>query len=158
MSLILDATRLEFRQGTPEDFEFLWHLQCEAMRPNVERQFGPWDETFQLERFAASTDPTLHEIIEFDREPVGCQLVLTHPAALELVRLYLLPAVQGLGIGTYCLERLIATADESRLPIRLQVFRTNPARALYTRLGFETVSRTESHATMERGISDGLAP
>ena len=51
------------------------------MRPNVERQFGPWDEAFQREAFTSSTDPTSHEIVELDREPVGCQWVRSHPGA-----------------------------------------------------------------------------
>ncbi len=69
----MDPSRIELRPGDTRDFKFLWRLQCEAMRPNVERQFGPWDETFQRGLFESSTEPTSHEIIEIDHEPIGCQ-------------------------------------------------------------------------------------
>ena len=35
----MEPNRIATRQAAAEDFEFLWRLQCEAMRPNVERQF-----------------------------------------------------------------------------------------------------------------------
>ena len=125
------------------------------MRPNVERQFGPWDEAFQRELFESSTDPTSHEIIELDHEPIGCQWVRCDPDALELVRLHLLPSAQGRGIGTKLMERLLSRAAIAGLPVRLQVFCTSPARRLYTRLGFRTVGRTESHESMEHAAQQG---
>lgn len=44
------------------------------------------------------------------------------------------------------------TVEQARaagLPARLQVFRTQPARALYARLGFETLLVAVDHETME---------
>ncbi len=145
----MGAEAIEFREGTRQDFEFLWQLQCEAMRPSVERQFGPWDDRFQRELFESSTDPTSHEIIELGGTPIGCQWVRSDPDAFLLERLHVLPANQGHGIGTHCIERLIASARAANLPVRLQVFRTSPARVLYLRLGFGIVSRTKTHETME---------
>jgi GNAT superfamily N-acetyltransferase len=145
----VDASRIELRKGEKRDFEFLWRLQCESMRPNVERQFGPWNEAFQRELFDSSTDPASHEIIELDHEPIGCQWVRCHSDALELVRLQLLPAAQRRGIGTELIQRLLRRAVVARVPVRLQVFCTSPARDLYARLGFRTVSRTATHESME---------
>jgi GNAT superfamily N-acetyltransferase len=122
------------------------------MRPNVVRQFGPWDESFQREMFESSTDPTLHEIIELDRKPIGSQWVRVHPDALELVRLHLLPSAQRRGIGTVLIRRLLSLAAADGLPVRLQVFRTSPARSLYARLGFKMVGRTDSHESMEHAV------
>ena len=153
----MDASKIELRPGQTGDFAFLWRLQCEAMRPNVERQFGPWDEAFQRELFESSTDAASQEIIELDHEPIGCQWVRSHPDALELVRLHLLPSAQGLGIGTKLMERLLARAAVAGLPVRLQVFCTSPARRFYSRLGFRTVSRTESHESMEHAAQQGDA-
>ena len=127
------------------------------MRPNVERQFGPWNESFQRERFEPSTDPTSHEIIELDHVAIGCQWVRSHPDALELVRLHLLPGAQGRGIGTELIQRLLNRAAEVQLPVRLQVFCTSPARDLYARLGFRTVGRTDSHESMEHAAQHSVA-
>jgi len=144
----VEARDFALRAASPADFDLLWRLQCEAMRPNVERQFGAWDEAFQRELFEANTDPTLQEIIEFASGPIGCQWVRTQPTTLQLVRLQILPAWQGQGIGADLVERLKKRAQIERLPVRLQVFRTNPARRLYARLGFTTVERTDSHEVM----------
>ena len=66
------------------------------------------------------------------------------------MRLHVPPEVQGRGIGTELIERLIARASAAALPARLQVFPTSPAQRFYTRLGFRTLKTTESHETMER--------
>jgi ribosomal protein S18 acetylase RimI-like enzyme len=119
------------------------------MRPHVERAFGPWDEEAQRRRFYQSTDPATHDIVELDGRPVGCQWIRQHPGALELVRLYLLPEVQGRGIGTQLTAQLCERASRSGLVLRLRVLRVNPAERLYRRLGFEVVGETESHLLME---------
>ena len=144
------GSSLSSRPASVDDFDFLWRLQCEAMRPNVERQFGPWDEKFQRELFDESTKPEVHEIIDFDREPIGCQWVRALPDALELERLQLLPGFQGRGIGTLVMQRLIEKANAAGLPVRLQVFRTSPAGRFYARLGFRALGESESHTSMER--------
>lgn len=136
------------RTASPADFELLWRLQCDAMKPNIERQFGVFDEAFQRSLFESNTDPTLQEIVEVDGGPIGCQWVRVQPAALQLVRLQITPTWQGQGIGTDLVEQLQERARAARLPLRLQVFRTSPARRLYARLGFTTVERSDAHEVM----------
>ncbi|MHC4955727.1 MAG: GNAT family N-acetyltransferase [Planctomycetota bacterium] len=143
-----DTIRL--RPATRADLGFLRDVQFAAMRPHVERVYGAWDVEAQRERFHANTDPASHTVIEWDGEPVGCQWVRRHEDALELVRLYLLPAAQGCGIGTYLVKRLIAEAGTADLPVRLRVLKGNPARRLYERLGFVVIGETETHDSMER--------
>jgi GNAT superfamily N-acetyltransferase len=141
---------VRLRPGRPSDLDFLRELQAVSMRPHVERVYGRWDPEEQRARFDASTDPTAHEIVELGGEPVGCRLVRRHPDALELVRLYLLPAFQNRGLGTRLVEELAREADASGLPVRLRVLRGNPAERLYRRLGFEATGRTAAHQSMER--------
>ena len=119
------------------------------MLPHVERVYGAWDDEAQERRFHASTDPASHEIIELDGEPVGCEWVRRHPDCFELVRIYLMPVVQGRGIGTALVERLLAKARRAGLPARLRVLRANPARRLYERLGFVVTRETATHDYME---------
>ncbi len=148
--MLSDQGDIELRPGTAEDFEFLWRLQREAMRPSVERQFGAWDESFQRELFDSSTDPSAHDIIESgDGRRIGCQWVRSSHDTLELIRLHLLPEIQGRGIGSHLVKRLITRASATGRRVSLQVFRTSPALALYTRLGFRTLGSTESHKIME---------
>jgi GNAT superfamily N-acetyltransferase len=146
----VDAPQITLRAGDAGDLEFLRRLHREAMRPHVERAFGVWDEADQRRRFYETTDPATHKIIELDGRPVGCQWVRQHPDALQLVRLYLLPEVQGKGVGTELMSQLCERAARFGLVVRLRVFRVNPAQNLYLRLGFKVIGETETHLLMER--------
>ena len=146
----MDAPQITLRAGDARDLEFLRRVHREAMRPHVERAFGVWDEAAQRRRLYETTDPAMHEIIELDGRPVGCQRVRQHPDALQLVRLYLLPEVQGKGVGTELVNRLCERAARSGLVVRLRVFRVNPAQNLYLRLGFKVIGETKTHLPMER--------
>ena len=141
--------RIQLRQATSDDLEFLRTVHREAMRPHIERAWGDWDEAFQRDRFYRSTDPLTHQVIELSGVPVGCQWVRPHPDALELVRIYLLPEAQCQGIGTTLVRNLLDEARETRQPVRLRVLKVNPAKDLYLRLGFAITGETETHYQME---------
>ncbi len=146
----VEAAKISLRRATASDMEFLRCVHREAMRPHIERTWGSWNEDDQRRRFYESTDPATHEIIEVSGEPVGCQWVRQQPGALELVRLYLLPEAQGIGIGTHLVAALCERAERRGLPVRLRVMRVNRAQRLYRRLGFKVVGETETHLLMER--------
>jgi len=58
------------------------------------------------------------------------------------------PSHQRRGLGTAVLLELLDKLDNK--PARLQVFRDNPARSLYERLGFRVIATTAHHHRMER--------
>jgi len=147
----VSASDVHLRPATEADVDFVLHVQREAMRPHAERAYGAWDEAARLARFDRATVPA-HEIVEIGGEPVGCQWVRRHPDALELVRLYLLPAFQGRGIGTRLVTELGERARRLGLPLRLRVMRVNRAQDLYRRLGFQVVRETDTHLYMERPV------
>lgn len=88
-------------------------------------------------------------VVEADGRPAGyCHFGACRDPASghggEFERLYLLPAIQGRGLGT----RILAAAahrlvDEGLVPIRTTVFEGNHrARRLYERLGGQCIGRT----------------
>ena len=147
----MDADSIRLRPARYDELEFLRTVHREAMRPHVERTWGSWDEALQTRRFFEKTDPTTHEVIELEGTPIGCQWVRRHPDALELVRLWILPAAQGRGIGTLLVRRVLADAGRTGLRVRLKVMKVNPAHRLYRRLGFVVAGETETHFLMEAG-------
>ncbi|MEZ5989285.1 MAG: GNAT family N-acetyltransferase [Planctomycetota bacterium] len=147
-----DPASIHLRPATDEDRAFLFRLRREAMRPHVERTWGGWDEADQRRRFEETSDFAAHEIIEVGGEAVGCRWVRELPDAWELCRIYLLPEVQGRGIGTRIIDDLCEAAARQDLPVRLRVLRVNEAQRLYRRLGFEVVGETEFHVLMERPV------
>jgi ribosomal protein S18 acetylase RimI-like enzyme len=93
------------------------------------------------------------EIICRQGEPVGCFALGRHDDHLYVARIALLARWQRRGIGTALLRRVIAEADERRLPVRLSVLENNPARRLYERLGFTVVEDRHPKLVMERPAS-----
>jgi GNAT superfamily N-acetyltransferase len=103
----------------------------------------------QRTRTYASIDFSTHQIIQCDGQDVGCMAVERHENHIQLVKLYLLPAFQGQGIGTFLIRQLIAEATETNKPMQLRVLAVNPARRLYEREGFMIQAETEERLYME---------
>ncbi|MCI0636496.1 MAG: GNAT family N-acetyltransferase [Actinobacteria bacterium] len=144
--------QIALRVAANEDLEFLFALLRASLGPYVEQTFGPWDDEDQRARFFASTDPATHRVIELDGRPVGCLAVRWLADEVRLDRIFLLPAHQSRGIGTHLVREVVAQACAAGLPVRLRVFRVNPARRLYERLGFATTGETETHVLMEHAV------
>lgn len=77
------------------------------------------------------------DIICYDRQPSGRLCVSRGQGEMRVVDLALTTSMRGRGIGTAILRTLIEEARRENCPLRLRVEPWNPARGLYTRLGFE---------------------
>ncbi|MHC6226372.1 GNAT family N-acetyltransferase [Pseudomonas sp. X10] len=74
--------------------------------------------------------------------------------ALFIRELHLVPGQRGRGVGSWVLEELASWAAQRGLPLlRLMVFKSNPARALYRRRGFVEIGEDECFVRMQRTIS-----
>lgn len=144
------STSITLRRATHDDAEFLFSLLRAALGPYVEETYGPWDEADQRARFFAANPTETHEIVEADGRPIGCLDVRRLDDQLKLNRVFLLPEFQRRGIGSRLLADVLTEADTAGLPVRLRVFQVNPARNLYTRLGFRVTEETATHLVMER--------
>lgn len=103
----------------------------------------------QHANYAAAYPGARHEVILEDGKPVGRIYVWRSGQEVRLVDIALLPAARGRGIGTELLRDLIAQSEGERLPVRLQVVVTNPARRLYLRLGFRRTGGDGVYDEME---------
>jgi GNAT superfamily N-acetyltransferase len=72
------------------------------------------------------------------------------PTEIRIVDIALLSAHRGAGVGTLLLRRLIDEAAGSRRKVSIHVEFHNPARRLYTRLGFVPVAEHGTHLLMEQ--------
>ena len=64
----------------------------------------------------------------------------------------IMPEHQRHGIGASLLRQVQASAASRGLPVRLNVLKVNPARALYERLGFAVVGEDDMRWYMESPI------
>jgi GNAT superfamily N-acetyltransferase len=147
--------RITLRDASEDDREFVFHLLKVALGPYIEQTFGPWREEEQRARFAELTDPGAHQIVELAGRAVGCLNVRWLPHQVKLNRVFLLPEIQGRGLGTQLVQGVLSSAASKGLPVRLRVLRVNPGRRLYERIGFRVTGETETHILMEHAAQEG---
>lgn len=141
----------KLRPYTKSDFEFVYQTKINAFKCYVEKFWGAWIEgkqrSFFMDFINKVQDSLL--IIEHKGIPIGIYHGnIIGQDTYEIGNIILLPDYQGKGIGTDILLNVIK--KYSNLKIHLQVFRTNPAVALYKRLGFVITDETRTHHIMER--------
>src|SRR4051812_1546243 len=136
--------KFELRPATTADREFIWNLRCETMRPILEPVNG-WDESTQRSH---ADESLAGQIVLVDGAPGGVLTVANWGSELHLKWVAVLPSHQRQGLGTALIKRAQDQAAAARLPLTLQVQASNPAVALYHRLGFTDRVRTESRILM----------
>ena len=89
-------------------------------------------------------------IVVVGQQPAGRLIIVREGAEMRLADIALLPQYRRRGIGTALVKELMAEADETGRPLRLQVERPNEqAKRLYERLGFTTTGENDTHFQME---------
>lgn len=141
-------TDLGTRAATETDLQFVYDVHRQAFRCYVEQSWG-WDEGQQWDLFVAEYDPRLIEIVSYQGQDIGFMRLEDHGHFLFLDTIALLPAYQGQGLGTTLVRRVLHSAAERGLPVRLHVLRVNPARRLYEQLGFRVTGSDEYRLYME---------
>lgn len=86
-------------------------------------------------------------VLQNDR-PLGRMLVDRGEHEFTLIDIALLPENRNAGIGTNLVQRLLGEALNVRRPVRLHVWRFNPALHLYQRLGFSIVDDKSGYLEM----------
>lgn len=142
------------RAATEQDYPWLWALKRLTMQPYVEQTWGGWDEAAQESFFREHFVPANMRVIICEERDVGLLHVERESAAVFLANIQILPEFQCRGLGTAVVQQVLADAEASGLPVRLQVLKTNSdARRLYERLGFQVTDLTGSHWQMRTRLS-----
>jgi ribosomal protein S18 acetylase RimI-like enzyme len=139
---------VELRSTDPDDYDFAFSVHCAAMRSSVEKIYG-WDVDWQARYFREHFDPARRQIVRYCGNDVGYISIEERKTSLFLSSIAILPVYQGRGIGTTLIRRLQHEAGAKGVPVRLQVLKGNPARALYERLGFKVTGETDTHYRMK---------
>ena len=146
-----------------DDQEFLFRLYaCTRLHeisgfgwPEAQQQaFLHMQFNAQQRWYEMSYGQAEHQIIEQDGAPIGRLMVLRKPESVLLVDIALLPEFRGKSTGGELLRKLVQECDQQRLPLRLQVQRSNPAQRLYERLGFTKTGEDQMYFQMEKQPGD----
>ncbi|MGJ3240391.1 MAG: GNAT family N-acetyltransferase [Anaerolineae bacterium] len=141
------VTDWRLRPVTIADFSFIFRVYRTTMKSYIE-QIWDWNETAQRQHYERSFSVDDYQIIQVADEEVGVLSMQSHAEYDFLARIEILPVYQNQGIGTAILGHLIQQARKRRTPIMLRVFKINPARHLYERLGFQIIRQDAVHYDM----------
>ncbi len=132
-----------------QDRSFFRQAHHLAYRGVIEPMFG-WDEASQ-DRFAdIDFDARNPHIIQHMGSPVGVIGWQDKDDHLWFGPIFILPAHQNQGIGTFLVKEFIQKAVAQNVALRLQTLRKNEnAKRLYEKLGFRTLSSSDVHWQME---------
>ncbi|MGW7268984.1 N-acetyltransferase family protein [Streptomyces sp. NPDC054864] len=131
------------RAAEPDDVEPMAELRARVMRQDLER-LGRFDEHRVRQRLRDSFSPSHTSVIVVadgvfagaDGVFAGCVTLRPADDGQWLEHFYLDPSLQGRGLGSAVLSRLLARTDADHAPVRLNVLRGSAARRLYERHGF----------------------
>ncbi len=124
------------------DFDALLALRVRAMRPSLQA-LGRFDPDRARERFAATFMPEHMSHIVTGGQRVGCVTLRPKPGALRMDHLYIEPAVQGRGVGSWVMAWACLTADLRQLPLELAALQGSDANRFYQRHGLVEMSRSD---------------
>lgn len=143
------APRVTLRPVQDSDLAFLARLYASTRTEELART--PWSEhqkraflaqqfhaqhTFYTEQFADAQ----FSVLLIDGEPGGRLYVHRRAHEVRIIDIALLPAHRGKAVGTRLLRRVMEDAASRALPVTIHVERSNRARSLYRRLGFQPVA------------------
>jgi len=149
---------LSLRPERPEDDEFLFMLYAETRA--AEMSLATWTDEqkdaflrnqFQMQRmhyrryYAAAQ----FDVIEDQGRPVGRLYVHRGADEIRLMDISLIPEYRNRGMGGALVRGLLEEAEASSKTLTLYVEADNPARHLYTRLGFRPIGEHVPYLFME---------
>jgi ribosomal protein S18 acetylase RimI-like enzyme len=141
------------RPANEDDINFLWALRQLTMKPYIQESYG-WNDD---EEYEYATERLMcTRIIHIGNFDVGIVKIIEFPDHLHLQQIQVHPEWSNRGIGTQIINDLIRQASKKNKTVRLYVLKNNPAKNLYTRLGF-TIQEEFNHQQVMQYISKAEA-
>ncbi|MCW1242785.1 GNAT family N-acetyltransferase [Pseudomonas sp. SAICEU22] len=139
----------QWRLAEVGDIDFARQLTCRNMLPYYLRHDLLWqDEAFDLAWVIRQ-----NWIIHRDDQALGFVSLSRDARALYIRELQIDQAFRRQGAGTWAIGQVWGmVALEHRPALRLTVFKDNPARALYERMGLQVVGEEECFLRMQRDV------
>jgi GNAT superfamily N-acetyltransferase len=145
--------KIALRTACNEDFVFARNVYFETKRGMIERVFG-WDQTREERNFAGFFNVEEVRIIIADGQDVGWIQEQVEDRTINLGSFYVIPAMQGRGIGTKVLDMLLTHAADQSKAMTLAVVKINPARYFYEKRGFR-ITHEDQHKFYMRSHPGG---
>jgi ribosomal protein S18 acetylase RimI-like enzyme len=135
------ALNFLLRPATEDDINFLWALRQLTMKPYIQESYG-WNDDEEYEYAKELLMCT--RIIHINKLDIGIIKIIEFTDHIHLQQIQVHPEWSNQGIGTQIIKELIRQANEKNRTVRLYVLKNNPAKNLYSRLGF-TIQKEFNH-------------
>ncbi|QES87970.1 GNAT family N-acetyltransferase [Rhizosphaericola mali] len=130
---------IRLQDAAEEDFELLYQIKTRSILPYVDQIWG-WEEAVQKEFLRNETPISEVQLIFFEEKAVGFVQLKIKENEVFIGSLFIMDDFQGLGIGSYILDKLIA----EYFIVRLEVLKINHrATKLYQSKGLKIVGENE---------------
>ena len=140
--------QIALRPAVTQDFEYCRRVYFAGMDKIIEEL--NLDRTAQAEGFQQQWVLTEIQIITLGGSDVGWLQIKKQGEELFVAQMFVDIPVQGRGIGTEIMNRLIVDAERTHQSVRLAVAKVNPAVQLYKRLGFHITHEDDRKFYMKR--------
>ncbi|MFJ7408879.1 MULTISPECIES: GNAT family N-acetyltransferase [unclassified Lysinibacillus] len=149
--------KIKLKSITKEDEAFLYEIYTSTRNQEVDswgwsaeqkEDFLAMQWSAQQASYKRQFPKANHWIIVADAKCVGRILTEELPEYHHLIDIAILPNYQGRCIGTYIIVQLQKKAKVQRKAVVLHVHKTNIARYLYERLGFQVIQEDEIYMKM----------
>ena len=132
---------ISFRRAIPNDRAFLLTLRKTSMEANLKAAGIYLNDHSHMQRIDEFFSDS--HIILYQKNTIGLLKLGLFSDKIHVRQFQLLPAYQGLGIGSRILGLVKRKAQEKQLNITLNVLLNNPAKALYLRHDFVVIDSNE---------------
>ena len=160
------APAIALRPAQEDDLPFLYRVYASTRQEEL--ALVAWDEAqmdwflrmqfdLRTRSYAQAYPEADWQVVVCDGQPSGRLIVDRCSHSIRLVDIALLPDYRGAGIGSELLRRLLEEATAAGKPVVLHVARSNPAGALYQRLGFVVSARDDVYLEMQWRPGGGAA-
>ena len=147
----------KFRKYKNSDYDFIFDLKKVCYEKYVAEFFGEWNNDVQkqlFEDFISARSQNI-KIVYFDDEKAGfVDGKNIDSNGFEQGNICLLPQFRNQGFGSWYLNKIINS--HKKQDIYLKVFKSNPAKKLYEKFGFQKYDETISHYLMVRKSVNNL--
>ncbi len=143
--------KIALREARPVDYGFARQLFDVTMRDRIEAIIG-WDEYRQDMSFARKFVLGEVRVITLRGKDVGWIQTRIEGSEMTLLQFYVVPELQGRGIGTLVLKRLTGEAKRRGKLMALSVLKGNPAIRLFLRHGFRPTHADAYEICMRQAV------
>ena len=135
---------LQLRGGEEKDSDWLFEVYRHSMQPYVHAAWG-WDEDSQREGFEKHLSASSWIIVRYKNRDLGGYVLKNRDGYFWLEMLVVLQRYRKSGIGSRIIEHIQSIAD----PLKLSVFKGNPALSFYRKHGFQQYDQDEHSFKLE---------